>query len=139
MTDSQDFVNVDPGDVKPATEPKASQPLLSTSEENTLAMIAHLSILLNLVTGILGCAGNLSCLQRPLTLCGVPEPSGDYFPTGVLLWGCHPGWCCCSCFHPTGSRLHRSFWSGPGPPPGTGADRRAHLRHRRCSGNQSWS
>ena len=54
MTDSQDFVNVDPGDVKPATEPKASQPVLSTSEENTLAMIAHLSILLNLVTGILG-------------------------------------------------------------------------------------
>ena len=54
MTDSQDFVNVDPGDVKPANEPKASQPVLSTSEENTLAMIAHLSILLNLVTGILG-------------------------------------------------------------------------------------
>ena len=54
MTDSQDFVNVDPGDVKPANEPKASQPLLSTSEENTLAMIAHLSILLNLVTGVLG-------------------------------------------------------------------------------------
>ena len=54
MTDSQDFVNVDPGDVKPANEPKASQPVLSTSEENTLAMIAHLSILLNLVTGVLG-------------------------------------------------------------------------------------
>lgn len=54
MTDSQDFVNVDPGDAKPAIEPKASQPVLSTSEENTLAMIAHLSILLNLVTGILG-------------------------------------------------------------------------------------
>jgi len=54
MTDSQDFVNVDPGDVKPAIEPKASQPVLSTSEENTLAMIAHLAILLNLVTGVLG-------------------------------------------------------------------------------------
>jgi len=54
MTESQDFVNVDPVDVKPATEPKASQPLLSQSEENTLAMIAHLAILLNLVTGVLG-------------------------------------------------------------------------------------
>ncbi len=54
MTDSQDFVNVDPIDVEPETEPKGTQPLLSKSEENTLAMFAHLSILLNLVTGFLG-------------------------------------------------------------------------------------
>ena len=54
MTDSQDFVNVDPIDVGPETDPKGSQPALSTSEENTLAMFAHLSILLNLVTGFLG-------------------------------------------------------------------------------------
>ena len=54
MTDSQDFVNVDPIDVEPETNPKGSQPALSTSEENTLAMFAHLSILLNLVTGFLG-------------------------------------------------------------------------------------
>lgn len=54
MSESQDFVNVDPVDVKPETETKASQPLLSQSEENTLAMIAHLAILLNLVTGVLG-------------------------------------------------------------------------------------
>jgi hypothetical protein len=54
MTESQDFVNVEPVDVKPETEPKASQPPLTTREENTLAMIAHLAILLNLVTGVLG-------------------------------------------------------------------------------------
>jgi uncharacterized Tic20 family protein len=54
MTDSQDFVNVDPINVEPETNPKGSQPALSTSEENTLAMFAHLSILLNLVTGFLG-------------------------------------------------------------------------------------
>ncbi len=54
MTDSQDFVNVDPIDVEPETNPKSTQPALSTSEENTLAMFAHLSILLNLVTGFLG-------------------------------------------------------------------------------------
>ncbi len=54
MTDSQDFVTVDPIDVQPETGTKDSQPLLSKSEENTLAMFAHLSILLNLVTGFLG-------------------------------------------------------------------------------------
>jgi uncharacterized Tic20 family protein len=54
MTESQDFVNVDPIDIDPETEPKGSQPALSTSEENTLAMFAHLSILLNLVTVVLG-------------------------------------------------------------------------------------
>ena len=54
MTDSQDFVNVDPIDVQPETGPKDSQPLLSKSEENTLAMFAHLSILLNLATVFLG-------------------------------------------------------------------------------------
>lgn len=54
MTDSQDFVNVDPIDVEPETETKGTQPLLSKSEENTLAMFAHLSILLNLATVFLG-------------------------------------------------------------------------------------
>ncbi len=54
MTDSQDFVNVDPVDVKIDNDLNESQPHLSTSEENTLALFAHLSILLNLVTGVLG-------------------------------------------------------------------------------------
>ena len=54
MTDSQDFVTVDPIDVQPETGTKDSQPLLSKSEENTLAMFAHLSILLNLATVFLG-------------------------------------------------------------------------------------
>ena len=54
MTDSQDFVNVDPIDVQPETGTKDTQPLLSKSEENTLAMFAHLSILLNLATVFLG-------------------------------------------------------------------------------------
>ena len=54
MTDSQDYVNVDPVDVKTDKDFNESQPLLSSSEENTLAMFAHLSILLNLVTGFLG-------------------------------------------------------------------------------------
>ncbi len=54
MTDSQDFVTVDPIDVEPEPKPTGSQPALSTSEENTLALFAHLSILLNLVTGFLG-------------------------------------------------------------------------------------
>lgn len=54
MTESQDFQNVDPVivDVQPQQPP--SDPPLSSSEENTLAMLAHLSILLNLVTGFLG-------------------------------------------------------------------------------------
>ncbi|HPR35376.1 MAG TPA: DUF4870 domain-containing protein [Anaerolineaceae bacterium] len=54
MTGSKDFINVDPIDVKPGTDPKGTQPALSKNEENTLAMFAHLSILLNLVTGFLG-------------------------------------------------------------------------------------
>jgi len=54
MTESQEFVNVDPIDVKPEDDQKSPQPLLSKSEENTLALFAHLSILLNLVTGFLG-------------------------------------------------------------------------------------
>lgn len=37
----------------PATAPTVAQPL-STSEERTWAMLAHLSVLLNLITGILG-------------------------------------------------------------------------------------
>ena len=56
MTDSQDFVNVDPINVEPETNPKSSQPALSTSEENTLAMLRTF-ILLNLVTGFLLWAG----------------------------------------------------------------------------------
>lgn len=54
MTDSQDFVNMKQGDVKIDNDLNKSQPQLSSSEENTLAMFAHLSILLNLVTGFLG-------------------------------------------------------------------------------------
>ncbi len=54
MTDSQDFVTVEQGDVKIDNDLNKSQPQLSSSEENTLAMFAHLSILLNLVTGFLG-------------------------------------------------------------------------------------
>lgn len=54
MTDSQDYVNIDPVDVKTDNDFNESQPKLSSSEENTLAMFAHLSILLNLVTGFLG-------------------------------------------------------------------------------------
>jgi len=54
MTDSQDYVTVDPVDVKANKDLNESQPQLSSSEENTLAMFAHLSILLNLVTGFLG-------------------------------------------------------------------------------------
>jgi hypothetical protein len=54
MTDSQDYVTVDPVDVKTDKDLNESQPQLSSSEENTLAMFAHLSILLNLVTGFLG-------------------------------------------------------------------------------------
>lgn len=54
MTDSQDFVNMKQGDVKTDNDLNESQPHLSSSEENTLAMFAHLSILLNLVTGFLG-------------------------------------------------------------------------------------
>ncbi len=50
MTDSQDYVTVDPVDVKANKDLNESQPQLSSSEENTLAMFAHLSILLNLVT-----------------------------------------------------------------------------------------
>jgi len=42
------------GDVKFDNDSNKSQPQLATSEENTLAMFAHLSILLNLVTGFLG-------------------------------------------------------------------------------------
>ena len=54
MTDSQDFVNMKQGNVKTDNDLNESQPHLSSSEENTLAMFAHLSILLNLVTGFLG-------------------------------------------------------------------------------------
>jgi hypothetical protein len=54
MTDSQDYVTVEAGDVKTDNDLNESQPHLSSSEENTLAMFAHLSILLNLVTGFLG-------------------------------------------------------------------------------------
>ncbi len=54
MTETPDFVDVDPVNVNAEQDPKAPQPQLSTSEENTLAMFAHLSILLNLVTGFLG-------------------------------------------------------------------------------------
>jgi hypothetical protein len=54
MTDSQDFINMEQGDVKFDNDSNKSQPQLATSEENTLAMFAHLSILLNLVTGFLG-------------------------------------------------------------------------------------
>ena len=54
MTDSQDYTNVDPVIVDAAPDPKGSQPPMEQSEENTLAMFAHLSILLNLVTGFLG-------------------------------------------------------------------------------------
>jgi len=54
MSESQDYVNVDPVDVKIDNDLNESQPQLARSEENTLAMFAHLSILLNLVTGFLG-------------------------------------------------------------------------------------
>ncbi len=54
MTESQDYVNVDPVDVKTDNDFNEAQPKLSGSEENTLALFAHLSILLNLVTGFLG-------------------------------------------------------------------------------------
>jgi len=54
MSESQDYVNVDPVDVKTDNDLNESQPQLARSEENTLAMFAHLSILLNLVTGFLG-------------------------------------------------------------------------------------
>ena len=54
MTDSQDYTNVDPVIVDAAPDPNGSQPPMEQSEENTLAMLAHLSILLNLVTGFLG-------------------------------------------------------------------------------------
>ncbi len=54
MTGTQDFINVDPIDVNPGNDPKGTQSLLSKNEENTLAMFAHLSILLNLVTVFLG-------------------------------------------------------------------------------------
>lgn len=54
MTESQDYVTVEAGDVKTDNDLNESQPQLARSEENTLAMFAHLSILLNLVTGFLG-------------------------------------------------------------------------------------
>lgn len=54
MTDFQDFQNVDPVIVDAVPEARPSQPPLTSSEENTLALFAHLSILLNLVTGFLG-------------------------------------------------------------------------------------
>jgi len=45
----------------PPSEPRPSQTAapLSPSEERTWAMLAHLSILLNLVTGLLGLVGSL--------------------------------------------------------------------------------
>ena len=45
----------------PSPEPRPSQPVapLTPSEERTWAMLAHLSILLNLVTGLLGLVGAL--------------------------------------------------------------------------------
>ena len=54
MSDSQDYVNVDSNSIDVEPNPRAGQVPLSTSEENTLALFAHLSILLNLVTGFLG-------------------------------------------------------------------------------------
>lgn len=43
-----------PTDIPPASRPYSPPPPLSPSEERTWAMVSHLSILVNLVTGFLG-------------------------------------------------------------------------------------
>ncbi len=53
-TNSQESnANANPVPVLPAPD-TASQPLITAGEERTWAMLAHLSILLNLITGFLG-------------------------------------------------------------------------------------
>ena len=59
MTDQNDFIEPDPVIIDAHSDGSPdpvfnAQPGLSQSEESTLAMFAHLGILLNLVTGLLG-------------------------------------------------------------------------------------
>ncbi len=103
-----------------------------------MAMFAHLSILLNLVTGFLGLVPALIIYfaykdrSRYVAYQSLQAVIFQlvYFFGAVILAGI-----VAIVLDPAGSRLHRSFWAAAGTPAGIGADWRAHLWHRGCCGN----